>query len=68
MADLSEDKVWFVDDPGRWDSGEIISRMRLPENAVRLSIQFDGSTLFDGSRVPGADDRMYEVFAVDNRS
>jgi hypothetical protein len=66
MDDLSEDKVWFVDDPAAWDSGEIISRMRLPDDAIRLSIEFDGSTLFDGKRVPGAEDRMYEVWAVDN--
>ncbi|CAN7152725.1 hypothetical protein LJR044_002494 [Microbacterium foliorum] len=65
MDDLSEDKVWFVDDPAAWDSGEIISRTWLPDEAVRLSIEFDGSTLFDGARVPGAEDRMYEVWAVD---
>ena len=55
MDDLSEDKVWFVANPDD-ERGEIISRMRLPDNAVRLSIEYDGS------RNAEADDRMYEVW------
>lgn len=54
MDDLSEDKVWFVEDPKR--PGRIISRMVLPDNAVRLSISAEGAT------IPGGEDRLYEVW------
>lgn len=56
MDDVSEDKVWFVDDPAKWGRGEIISRMRLPDNAIRLPQELNGSM------VVGAEDRMYEVW------
>lgn len=58
MDDLSEDKVWLVVGPD-YDGGEVISRMKLPDDAIRSSLSLDGS------KVEGAEDRMYEVWMVE---
>ena len=56
MDDLSEDVVWLTYGA---DDGEFVSRMRLPENAFRVALQLDGS------KVAGGEDRLYEVWVVE---
>ena len=58
MSDPSEDKVWLTSGP-EYDNGEIISRMRLPDNAIRTALELNGSM------VEGGENRKYEVWAVE---
>lgn len=58
MSDSTEDIVWLTVGP-EYDSGEFISRMRLPSDALRSALEIDGS------KVEGGEDRMYEVFTIE---
>jgi len=52
------DKVWLTIGP-RYDSGELSSRMKLPDDAIRAAFEVDGSHLESGEH------RMYEVWSVE---
>lgn len=58
MSEPNEDLVWLTVGP-EYDGGELISRTRLPNDAVRASLDVDGSGLV------AAENRMYEVWTVE---
>ena len=58
MSESSEDVVWLTVGP-EYDDGELISRMTLPNDAIRAAIEIDGSHLEDGET------RMYEVWTIE---
>lgn len=64
LDDMGEDKVWLVVGPD-YDDGEIISRMRLPGDAIRAALTLDGGVLANEFGIEGAEDRPYEVFTVE---
>lgn len=55
------DTVWLSYGPDS-ESGELISRMRLPADAFRAIFEVDGAHL------DGAERRMHEVWVVDDQS
>ena len=57
MNETDDDKVWLTIGP-EYD-GEFISRMRLPDDALRAAIEIDGTKL------GGAENRMYEVWTIE---
>jgi len=64
LDDMGQDKVWLVFGPD-YNDGEIISRMRLPEDAIRTALTLDGAVLAKKFKIEGAEDLPYEVFAVE---
>jgi hypothetical protein len=60
---MGEDKVWLAVGPDY--DGEIISRMRLPDDAIRAVITIDGEVLANKFGIEGVEDRPYEVFIVE---
>jgi hypothetical protein len=52
------DRVWLTVGP-EYNNGELISRMRLPDDAIRAALEIDGS------RLEGGEDRMYEVWTIE---
>ena len=58
MSEPNEDMVWLTVGP-EYDDGELISRMRLPDDAIRAALEIDGSHL------EGGEDRMYEVWTIE---
>ena len=50
--------MWLTVGP-EYDDGELISRMRLPDDAIRAALETDGSHL------EGGEDRMYEVWTIE---
>jgi hypothetical protein len=67
MSDLDymgEDKVWLVVGPG-YDDGEIVSRMRLPDDAIRAALTVDGGVLANEFNIEGVENRPHEVFTVE---
>jgi hypothetical protein len=52
------DAVWLTVGP-EYDEGEFISRMRLPDDAIRSALEADGSKL------DGGEARMYEVWTIE---
>lgn len=64
IDDMGEDRVWLVVGPD-YDDGELISRMRLPDDALRAALTVDGAVLAKEFGIEGAMDRQYEVFTVE---
>jgi hypothetical protein len=58
MSQSSEDVVWLTVGP-EYDDGEFISRMRMPDDAIRAALEIDGS------HVEGGEARMYEVWTIE---
>jgi len=58
MNELNQDVVWITVGPD-YDDGELISRTKLPSDALRSALTIDGSHL------EGGDNRMYEVWTVE---
>ena len=58
MSEPNEDMVWLTVGP-EYDDGELISRMKLPDDAIRAALEIDGSHL------EGGEDRMYEVWTIE---
>ncbi|WP_316288720.1 hypothetical protein ABRP09_00430 (plasmid) [Clavibacter michiganensis] len=58
MSESDGDQVWLSVGPD-YDAGELISRMRLPDDAFRCGLEIDGTDL------EGAEARMYEVWAIE---
>jgi hypothetical protein len=64
LDDMGHDKVWLVFGPD-YNDGEIISRMRLPEDATRTALTLDGGVLAKVFKIEGVEERPYEVFTVE---
>ena len=64
LDDMGNDKVWLVVGPD-YDDGEIISRMRLPDDAIRAALTLDGGVLANEFGIEGVEDLPYEVFTVE---
>ncbi|QIS40562.1 hypothetical protein GW571_14795 (plasmid) [Clavibacter capsici] len=58
MSESDGDLVWLSVGPA-YEDGELISRMRLPNDALRSALEIDGAYL------EGAEARMYEVWTVE---
>lgn len=58
MNESDEDQVWLTIGP-EYDDGELISRMRLPNDALRAALEIDGTDL------DGGQSRMYEVWTIE---
>jgi len=58
VSESNGDQVWLTVGPDYGD-GELISRLRLPNDALRSAI------LIDGTDLPGAEACMYEVWTIE---
>jgi len=58
MSRSDDDMVWLTVGP-EYDNGDLISRMKLPDDALRSAVEIDGKHL------EGGEDRMYEVWTIE---
>lgn len=58
MSESGEDVVWLSIGP-EYENGELISRMRLPDDAIRAALEINGAHL------EGGENQRYEVWTIE---